>query len=427
MERQIINLDIFISALIHDLGKVSSEYYLSKNSNSKQKDIHAHILIDRYPKIISILDKPTKWAPSITYLDIMTKHHEPYTSNPVINLFKVADRKDRELTFSMIPIQTRITNLEQLITMDYLGNKSYTMVNDIPYLQKLIVDHLKYLLSEEHTSIIKVINEIYRPILTNFPTDNRPGAANPIWDHATSIYIYLKNLNPSHPLLTLSHPESKLFHPYGSLSIFFEILPYLNKLISASANHILREQIELAKSIGKHLSNLKEKNYEVHRLTFIRKNVKLLKNIARPIPSKTLNDILINIFGISRPPSIRKYAQKLITNYLYLRYKLGYTHNGALFHLFYRRKMTISDLIHVLRNQSRGPYDIWTSQPQDKVKTWDCPTTYPPQWAFSSRNNGMKIRPNLYIKDIPQHVLVNASKIFNKRIHPKCWNLTIDR
>lgn len=427
MERQIINLDIFISALIHDLGKVSSEYYLSKNSNSKKKDVHAHILIDKYPGIISILNKPTKWAPSVTYLDLMTKHHEPYTSNPVIQLFKVADRKDRELTFSMIPIQTRITDLEQLITTDYLGNKSYAMVNDISYLQKLIVDHLKYLLGEQQSSIIKVISEIYRPILTNFPTDNRPGGANSIWDHATSIYIYLKNLDPSHPLITLSHPESNLFHPYGPLSTFFEILPYLNKLISASANHILREHVEIVKGIGKHLSNLKEKHYEVHRLTFLRKNFELLKNIAQPIPSETINDIFINIFGISRPPSIKKYASKLITNYLYLRYKLEYTHNGALFHIFYRRKMTISDLIHVLRNQSKGPYDIWTSQPRDKVKTWSCPINYPPQWTFSSRNHGMKIRSHLYIKDTPQHVLVNVSKIFNKRINPKCWNLTIDR
>ncbi len=426
MDKQNIKLDILITAIIHDLGKVSYQYFLSKTHDSNLPDSHGYILVKLYPHIKEILNAPTRWAPDITYLDIMTKHHQSYITNKNLRKFKEADRYERSKHLAMPPTHTRQTDQRYIYTLDYLGNKSICDMKNIPFYQKTLISNLKYLIQGTKYDKIKIIKDIYYPILTKCPTDNRPGRAVSLWDHSIEVYLALISATPVHPIRLLASPHSLLFHAYGSLPLFCKLKDTYNTLLSASAYYTLLYIKEILDGIRKHLKNLPHSN-ETHRYFYVKRNTILLEEIAQEISHQQIQDIFRNVFGIMKPPSISTVAIPLIIQYLKLRYDYRYTHEGSLFHLFFRRKITSADVIQILRSEIRGPWESWLAIPADTLSIKRIAQNHPANWTFTSKHHGIKIKHGIYITQTPSHILFNQSKILFKGIGKKGNDFTINR
>ncbi len=425
METVTVNLDLFISALIHDLGKVSIEYYLSKEPCSNILDSHAHILVDKYPHIKDILNIPTLWAPEITYLDIMTRHHDSYVTG-ALRKFKEADRKNHAHSLSFPPpTDTRRHVRKYLIQIDYFGNIKKCNTSSIPQMQKELIKHLSTLISGNINDKVRVIQTIYKPILSLCPTDNRPGYSISIWNHSVSVYMHLKSSIPKqHPLKAYSHPETQLFHPYGDMKLWMKMMPYYSTILEASADSLIKRLSNIRSGIKKHISNLSHTS-ENHRLFFIDRNIKMLIDIANPHKAQEIEHIFRHKMGLAKPPSIQDIAIKLIKAYLSLRYKYGYTHEGALFYIFFIRKISLADILQIQQARKKGPLSILLGTPTSNTCIYKSIVHNPLPWIYSSRDHGIPIKEHLYITDREHHILVNSSEIFLKGIGPKRNGLAV--
>ncbi|UZN22751.1 hypothetical protein GM182_02255 [bacterium 3DAC] len=424
MEATIVNLDLLISAIIHDLGKVSLEYFLSKENNSYIPDMHAHILLDKYPYIRSILEKSTLWAPDITYLDIMTKHHDSYVTG-TLKIFKEADRQDHIKNFSFPPpVQTRTPVKDHMIQMNFFGKTIKCSISEIPHMQKLLAKNLKILINGYMKDKVEVINKIYKPILSYCPTDNRPAYSVSIWDHSISLYMYLLNIrNIKHPLQEYSHPECSLFHPYGNINLWKQVYPYYEALFQASAYSLVKNLEDIQKRTEKHISHLPH-NGELHRLLFMKRNINYLKAMAKKHDPKYIEYIFRRILGLSKPPSISNIAYRTIRSYLNLVYNHNYTHTGALFHMFFVRKVSLTDILQIQRIGTNGPLQPLLGTPNSKTCIYKGKFHNPFPWIYTTKDKGTAIKKNLYITSRNHNILVNQSEIFLKRIGPKRYRFT---
>ncbi len=431
MGKQVLNteikLDLFISALIHDLGKVSVEYYMSKYPSYKVPDTHGHILIDKFPHMKKHLEKKTLWAPHLSYLDIMVHHHDSYIKDIALRRFKEADRADRSIYLKLPPTHTRMDILRSGVsTIDYLGNKTICTASDIETFERQIAEAIPELIHGDNKEKIKLIRDIFRPIMSQCPNDNRPGAAVSLWDHSVSVYIYLMDTTIRNPLMDLSHPDAILMHPYGPIDLLLELIPVYNKILTHSLSLMEKNLDAIIAGIKQHLNHLNHTG-ELHRLLFIERNKTILKLVENnggisPIPLPT---IWREIFGIAKPPSMEKLALRIVKEYLTLRFLYGYSHIGALMHMFYRRKVGISELMG-MQGKSGGPFIHLLSTPHDKLQICQQPPVIPEDWIYMGKSHGIPIKENLFATQTPSHVLINTSKVFLKWIRPEGDNFTIN-
>jgi hypothetical protein len=234
----------------------------------------------------------------------------------------------------------------------------------------------------------------------------------------------LINKHPHRSITNYSHPLSIWFFPYGSLEQFKELLEIYEQFFQQIINYSALQLSDILNSIEKHIVHLPH-YYENHRIFFIKRQLYFLKkstHLTQP-NYKFVNWFFINTLGISKPPSLKDISIRLLINYIKLRYLYGYSHTGALFHIFFRRKIASQESIAIVRN-GNWPLLHLVGKPNDPqcIIRYISPVHIP--WTYTSKK-GFFIRKNVYLTSNNKHIYVN-SEILSKWFCPKMGSLTIN-
>ncbi len=376
------NLKLLLVCLLHDIGKIHPSYYHAKYYG--YRDRHAITPFEIYPELSETLnfDLP-KPLDGLRAWEII-RHHHSTGYNPKMEIFRKADREDfhRHLVFA--PAQSRMPP-ERLQIVDWLGRMHRVPLKDGKYiLRHLLMDLTNTLSSGEPFKLLDFIRSVLKPVLTQFPADNRqPLSHITLWDHGIATYIYLLGVKP--PRL----PSSAIpIYPVWKHTYIMEALPKWEKLIGGMAGIVMQRLKAHDAGLTRHIQNTRIA-WEKSRLQYIRRQMETLKSSLpnSSLPLEELTSILSEMMCTPKPPSPRNVAIPILLKYIHARWKLGLTHTGALIFIFGTRKITLASRIQMLREIDEIPPHIPPGKYIVRIKT---PSWYPPWWTTYTTPYGNK-------------------------------------
>lgn len=406
------NIKLFITCLLHDIGKIHPAYYQAKYYG--YRDRHATIPFEIYPQLEKILNFNLPHPLTGVKAWEVIKYHHISGRNKSIEIFREADREDFHRHLAFAPAQSRM-HPQQLNIIDWLGRGHPVPVEDGEYILRQLLSDLDRTLSSGDTkALIDFVRDGLKPILTRFPSDNRqPLSHITLWDHSIAIYIYLLGRN-----IQIEYNPIPLY-PVWNHAYIIQNLDLWEKLIGGLAHITISWLREHEIGLIKHTQNTRIA-WERSRLYQIRRQISTLEeNLpVLPLNHQELTDILSETMCSPRPPSPRDVALHITLKYLSTRLKWGLTHQGTLIHMFGSRKLTLAGWLHLHRAHAEIPAHLPPGKYPVKLRT---PKQYPSWWNTYTTDihRGIPYTTNTYLTQEKPQIVYGVISNPLRRVLPK--------